>query len=484
MLRPLLKGLTLETSMWKDTSAMMRRTLLVRENLETIARKTDIDLKAKTPEAFDEMLKRLGKQIKIDSGGDNIWIISYRNRDPKLATKVVEALLNIFVEKSLGDTRKDTSKTRQFLEKQIEEYEVKLVSAEERLRDFKQKNMALMAGGTDHFARMEAQGKELAQAKLELQEAENRRAELLRQLATVDESLSIEESVDAIPHPLDGRIQALETSLDQLLLNYTERHPDVITARRLLAELKRQKEQALLKNPEEGKGNGGITRKQMENPLYQQLKVQLGAAEGEVAALAVRVQEYERRLQELQHQFDVSLKIETEFKNLNRDYGINKKNYDELLARREQLALSDEVSQTTDDVQFNIIDPPREPVEPEGPNRPLLNIMVLAVGMGAGIGLAWLLSMLRPSIYTKRDFENITSLPVLGTVTRIWTHGELINRRMEVAFFALGCAVLLGLFVGINMLRVYEVDVTSKLAGLGIHQNLLSKIPGLAEPSL
>src|SRR4051812_26300264 len=56
MLRPLLKGLVINDSLLQDTVALMRRTLLTRPNLEELARRTDLDLMAKTPAEFDRLI--------------------------------------------------------------------------------------------------------------------------------------------------------------------------------------------------------------------------------------------------------------------------------------------------------------------------------------------------------------------------------------------------------------------------------------------
>ena len=83
MLRPLLRGLAVDNSIREDTVNMMRRTLLVRPNLETVARKTDMDLQAKTPEEFDTLLIDLGTDISVSgTARDNIFDISYENADP------------------------------------------------------------------------------------------------------------------------------------------------------------------------------------------------------------------------------------------------------------------------------------------------------------------------------------------------------------------------------------------------------------------
>ena len=127
---------------------------------------------------------------------------------------------------------------------------------------------------------------------------------------------------------------------------------------------------------------------------------------------------------------------------MNRDYDIDKRNYDKLVERREALKISDDASQSTAEVQFNVIEPPREPLVPTGPNRVLLSAAVLCAGLGVGVGIAFLIGLLRPSFYSREECELVTQLPVLGVVSRIWTRGEMVRRRMDVVTFGVGCFVL------------------------------------------
>lgn len=474
MLRPLLRGLAVDDQVARSSVQLISRTLLARPNLEEVARKTDMDLKVKTPKEMDALLTRLSKQIQVQkTRRDKIFVISYKNQDPKLATRVVEAILNMFVERSLGENRKDSSQTKRFIDEQIKEYESRLVSAEERLKEFKRRNLGQMPGTTGgYFEKLQAMNVQIADAKLELQEAENRRDELKEQLEDVDQWFDGEDefALDSMGgHPLDGRIQALEESLDQLLLKYTERHPDVAGTRRMLEHLREERDADMESSEDFGTeedAEPGLGRQQIENPVFQQLKIALGEAEAIIASIQARVEEYGKRKEELERLVETTLQVEAEFSRLNRDYDLNKRNYGELIERRESLTLSEEVRQKTDDIQFNIIEPPRVPVVPVSPKRPMLNGAVLAVGLGAGLGFAWLIGMLRPGLYTKEEFSAVAEIPVLGVVSRILTPKEVFRRRMEFASFAMGCMVLFAMFGGLFALESMEIDLVSKLQDL------------------
>ena len=100
-------------------------------------------------------------------------------------------------------------------------------------------------------------------------------------------------------------------------------------------------------------------------------------------------------------------------------------------------------------------------VLPAGPDRPLLNTVVIVIGLGAGVAIALLVALLRPGIYTRDGLAQLTNLPVLGIVSRIWTPRERFRRRLEVVSFGAGCVGLLALFVGIVLLEALSVDLVN-----------------------
>ncbi|RXM21754.1 chain length-determining protein, partial [Citrobacter sp. AAK_AS5] len=87
---------------------------------------------------------------------------------------------------------------------------------------------------------------------------------------------------------IDGRIDTLKRNLDELLLRYTDQHPDVVGTRRLLEELESQKRTQI----ESMQAMGGSQFGALDsNPVYQQMKLALVQAESRVASLRVRVAE-------------------------------------------------------------------------------------------------------------------------------------------------------------------------------------------------
>ena len=468
ILRPLLRGLTVQTNV-DQRVRLMTRTLLSHPNLEKIARMTDLDIRAKTPKDMENLINRLSVGISLtgDRADRNLYSISYEHPDPAVAKKIVQAVLTTFVESSLGESRKDTNVAQQFLDQQIKDYEKKLSDAEDRLTEFKRKNVGFLPGqGGGYFERLQSTHDELEQANLALREAEKVQDELQAQLDKVAKSQVGLNDLARMQYtsPLDNRIQLLKTKLDELLLKYTDQHPDVIELKSTIASLEDQKEAELKAISADGSEVGLES-----NPMYQQLKVSLGQAVANVAAAKVRVREYEQRRDQLAKQVDILPQVETELKRLDRDYAINKQNYEELLARRETAQMSEEVEQTGDNVQYKVVDPPRVPSSPSGPKRLLLSSAVLVFGLGIGVAVALLLAQFNPVVFTRRALQNISGLPIFGAISIVMTPELKFRNRLRHGVFALA---------GILLMVAYTVVMVSQRAGFSGSRSLVDIVMG------
>ncbi|MFN2349111.1 MAG: XrtA system polysaccharide chain length determinant [Thioalkalivibrio sp.] len=466
MLRPLLRGLAVDTNI-RERVNFMTRTLLTRPNLEKVARITDMHLDARTDAQMDGVIARLRSGISIlGSDEHNLYTLSYSDANPERAHAVVQALLTIFVESALGDTRVDSDMAQRFIDQQIAEYEQRLGAAEQRLANFRRDNVGMLPGERgDYYQRMQQAQSQLEDARLRLREAENRRDEVQRQLAGEEPTFGIVGGglPQAATSALDGRIQNMEQRLDEMLLSYTEQHPDVISLRRTLRNLERQKQQELALLAE---SRSGMADPQLDsNPVYQQMRMTLSNAEVEVSSLRVRVQEYQAQVDELQRMVDTIPNIEAELKRLDRDYSVNRENYEQLLRRRESASMSQSVEDRGEQVQFRVVDPARVPLSPSGPNRPMLFAAVLFLGLVAGAGLAFVVAQLRPVFDDRRLLNALTGFPVLGTVTQVMDRRTRIRERVELMSFASVTGALLVAFGLMVMLGGLQMHLVERLLG-------------------
>ena len=432
ILKPLLAGMTSVPNVEQQVS-IMSRTLLSRPNVERVMRMVDLDVNARTPREQQRQLDELMGKIRIGGTANyDIYTITYSNSNPRLVRDVVQSLLTIFVEGSLKGKTSETRKAVQFIDDQIKAYEDKLVAAENLVMEFRRKHTGLLPrGGADFSSQLQQAADQLSAARLELVEAQQARNAIAGQISGDEPILSVDPHPASIDNPeLDGRIAALNKNLDAMLLQFTELHPDIVAARRLVAQLEARK-------VEESKLRAASDPGRNYSPMLQQLKVAQTEAEARVAAIGARVQEYEARHQHLLAQVHAVPEVESQLAQLNRDYLINKENYEKLSGRREAAKLSGDLSSTTDMMTFKIIDPPTVPLTPNGPNRPLLSTLVLGGALLTGIAAALLISQVRPTFLTPSELRARTGLSVLGTVSMNWTEREKVKRqRANVAFGA------------------------------------------------
>jgi len=457
VLKPLMAGLAIQPDINQQVN-MLTRTLLTRPNIEKMMRMSDLDLGVKGQADKDRLIDQMIGSITFGaSRGDNIYNISYRNEKPDKAKKVVQSLVSMFVESGLGDKRKDAESARKFIEEQIKNYEQKLLEAENRLKEFKLKNIARDEEfGKDAFSRMSELGSRIGEARLQLREAENSRDALKRQIETGQEELmTSQQNADpvadySIPE-FDGRIDGLKRSLDELLRRYTDAHPDVAGTRRIIAQLEEQKRQEGEKRKKAAAANpqaAGATPTTLANPVTQQLKVALAEAEGNVASLRSRVAEYEDRLAKLRQRVYLQPEIEAEFMQLNRDVAVQKSKYDQLVARRETASMSSELDSSASLAEFRLIEPPRVTPKPVAPNRPVLLSGVFAGALAAGLALAFVLSQIRSTFLDSRTLREVTGFPVLGSVSFLANDAWVKRARRRAVMFLSGVGGLILAYSG------------------------------------
>ena len=444
ILQPLMSGLAIEPNL--DQQIMiLSRTLISRPNVEKLVRMADLDLNIKSKAAQEALIDNLMKALTIKTTSrDNLYTLAFSDPQPERAKRVVQSLVSIFVESGLGDKRKDTDQAKKFIDDQIQVYQRKLEEAENRLKEFKLKHIALQtADDKDYFGRISEVSASLERAKLELREAENSRDALKRQIVGEEPSLlpDVPEATSGVSIPeIDGRIDAMKRNLDGLLQRFTEMHPDVVGTRRMIKELEEQKRKEIVERKKLAVSSPASVAN--TNPVYQQLKISLAENEATVASLRVRVAEYQSRYNLLKDAMKMVPQIEAELTQLNRDYDINKKNYESLVSRRESATISGEMDASAAGVNFRLIDPPRVAPKPVAPNRLILLPLAFVLALGAGLFAPFAASQVRPVFFDARGLREVSGLPLLGTVSKSVTEVDVAREKKRLRQFIAGLALL------------------------------------------
>jgi len=467
-LRPALQGLTIDQNVDAQIN-YVRQSLLEGPQLERIAKDAGVLSPTVTDErARVKILNALSDRIVLGvfsagtqgderSTAGTIYSFHYTDGERARSLRVVESLLNTFVEETLGGKREGSQQAQQFLETQIKDYEQRLSAAEDKLAAFKKKNVGLMPsdqGG--YFVQLQKEVDAAKKAESDLSVAMSRRDELAKQLHS-DAVISAAGS-SGVSGGRGGssggdtlsRIQETQARLDELLLKYTDRHPDVIATRATLAELK-QRRATELANLQRGDASAIASSGAGNNPVYQSMQLELNKVDVEIAALRREVAQHQGTVADLRQRLNSAPQVEAEYQQLNRDYDVNKAQYTALLESYQKARLG-ERADNAGSVRFEVVLPPNSPLVPVWPKRSLFLGLIWLAALGVGGAIAYGLHTLKPILSSVRAVNDLTAFPVLGVVSvafptaqrkKMWRHVWRISAASACLVLALGLALVL-----------------------------------------
>ncbi len=495
VLTPLLRGLAAENQVPAQLD-VLQRTLLSRPNLEKLISNTDLDLSITGPGDLETMVAELGSTIRINPQTRNLFTITYRNTNPKLAFDVVQTILTTFIESKTGSNRSEMQNALVFLEQQIATYERQLREAEKRRADFRAKYVDLLPAGEGGGTRLEQGQINVRQLQGRLQDELTKRDMLKSELAsmppllvtemepplaanqqipiTIAERAAAAQARPLLPEQI--RVKEAESLLADLALVYTPQHPDVISARRRLDALKITANAAVAAlDAQAAAASGAATAataaaaaaaaapgapapapgrsRSVANPLYEPMKVRLLETEATTVSLQRQLADATMERDRLQEIARGAPGLQAEFLNLNRDYDVVSKNYQELLSRREAMRIATAAEADADKIKIQIVDPPQVPQNPVAPRRALLITAVLLAGIMGGLALALLLAQFDQSFHTLDELRDF-GLPVAGSISLIAVTSRT-GRLVSAFSFAMALTLLISVY-GALLLRLLK----------------------------
>jgi polysaccharide chain length determinant protein (PEP-CTERM system associated) len=453
MLKDLLEGVTVAVDVNRQVQ-VMQQTLLSRPNMERVLRMSDLDLAASSDAQVAALAAQVRSRVELTPVAPNLFRLSYEDHDRQKAQRVVQSLLTIFVESNLGLSRQDISQARRFLDEQIRDYEQQLSEAEQRRAQFRRDNIGLLPGDENYFARMQREKAELVDRRRQYNDAVLTRTELAKQALNVPKFIAIRTAggTNKDSFTTADQVAELRRKLAELdAAGYTPLHPDVIAAQESLDKAVEQYNQEKAASAEANAGDESPLNPNatMINPVWEQIQVKLVEADTTIASLKSRMAEQETMIAQLDELAKTVPNVEAELLRLDRDYDIVKKKYEDLLQRRESARITQDLEGKTDKVQFRVIEPPDLPRGPSSPNRAALLSASLLVGLGAGLGVAFLLSQVHHTFSTANRLRASFDLPVLGTISAVSFDSYSRRRRIELISFSvvLVCLILAYVFV-------------------------------------
>src|SRR3954454_507554 len=417
----------------------LKQTLTSNENLVRVVRRSDLNSLVASERDLPGIIAGLRQRIAITAqpdGGIEIKassnISGFSNgQNARTAAATVQTLIDLFVEQNLSGDRRETGQSLQFYDEELRRREVALQQAEQRRIEFDQRFMGVLPGAGTISDRMSAAQAELANLEQQIAAANGSLSAMRAQLAATPPTIAGVGGDNS--GTATGQIAALQGQLNRnLAQGWTESHPDVVALRQQIARLRP------FAAAEARNGNGGG----MSNPSYVSLRAMLAEREAALAAATARRNQLTSDLGQLSSRQSTEPGLAAEQARLTRDYDVLKQQYDQLLANREQVRLRSDVQSRTSPINVQVVEPPSVPTVPAAPNRPVFLTLILIVGLGAGLGAAFLAGQLQTTFPTQQKLAEATGLPVLGTVSEVVTPSERRRRRQLLAWFGGASAAL------------------------------------------
>ncbi len=416
----------------------VRQTLVSAVNLEKVVRSTRLGDQITDASQMETATSRLADDIKVVSEGENLFeitAVSGRSdlsdaENAQLAQVIVQRMIDIFREENMGGARGDMRETLDFINAQLEARQRELEAAEQRRLEFEAQYPELIGGTAALQQELNGTRSELRSVEADLAAAESALAAIDGQMASTPRTLLTPGSGG----PAAALAQAEATLAQYRSQGLTDQHPDVVALNRQIATLR-----------ERAAADGGVSG--TPNPAYTSLVSIRSQRLANVQALQSRAAALRAEISAIMDSQSREPGVAAEAQRISRDYDVLRQQYEELLQDREELRLRGQVENERSAVQFEVVDPPSTPRTPAAPNRPLLLVAVLIVGLGGGAGFAFALGKLGSTFATASQLERRFDLPVIGTISHTVTEAGRALRRKHLKYFAAASASLGVLFI-------------------------------------
>ncbi len=443
--------------------------ILSRSNLEQIIEQFGLYEEAGSmylEDKIEGLRRRIKVKIERARHGAEAFSISFTGSDPQRVMRIANTLASYFMDENLKVREAQAIGTSEFLDAELEKTKKRLEEKEQKLATFRAKYLGGLPDELESNLRtLDRMQRELTDKAATLRDLNNSIASLDTQISQIartssdvadglgsggDDSSSFDEGLGGSEDK--AALEVAQAKYDQLLLRYTDKHPDVKKVKKTIEKLKTKMAEAELNPPEvqPAKADPPDISKDASAPMKAQraqLAVEVNMLQSEIARLQDQMKVYQQRVED-------TPKRELEMQSLKRDYGNIQGIYNSLLDRKLEAELSVNMEKKQKGEQFRILDHARLPEKPISPNVKLMFLMSVAGGLGIGAGIIFLKEFINFSVIQRDDqIETLLDLPILASIPSLEKPGDRMKKRVERAMFACCCCyggVFLAFFAILN----------------------------------
>jgi polysaccharide chain length determinant protein (PEP-CTERM system associated) len=429
------------------------------------------ELRQRVP--LEEVIGRMRSDIKLEIKSAELrglreatvaFTITYQGSDPATVASVTNTLASFYNEENKKARERQATGTAEFLKVQLSETKARLDEQEQRVSGFKRRHLGELPQQMEtNLATLDRLHAQLRQNADSQTRAADRKQSLSGQLAEA-ESLFNSPYAGAAAGAAAGqmtpvgppevreaaRLAQKKEELAQLRTQFSDKYPDVVKLAAEVAALEREIAKA---KPEEP--NPGVTAAPPVmsagpmTPYVLRLKESLAEVQTELKVLKTEEGRLRESIAVYQARVDNVPRREQEFKELSRDYESTRELYASLMKRYEEAQLAESMEQRQKGEQFKVLDPAVASLKPAAPNRLKFLLMAVVGSIGLAFGAVLLAEQLDTSFHDLDELRSFSNVPVLASIPRIVTRGELRRQRwrmrLGVSAAVAGLAVIVGL---------------------------------------
>lgn len=363
------------------------------------------DSETEDPELeIETTVKILQQKISVAPIPDSALLeVSFQHKNPKVAANVVNTLVNMFINRHM--TIENDEQKRDFYLQQSKLLEQKLKKNEHALQELKLKNGILSSIPEEKRLLVEQQMKleaEHGQSIIKIKEIEERISQLKNQLEKTSNNPQALAS-------LNKRLLDLEAEESKLLSSFNKNSRVVTNVKSEINSVK-----ARIKKLGSGKTYGNSPSPSGES-LHARLQDTLLDQEVEIGALKAAEQAQLAQIEKNRSKIVLLDKMEKALDRQEEQILIDQKNYKMFLAKFEQTSITNALDEKGI-TNVKIVEPAYIPNRPVAGKRRLAVMLSMLFGLFGGIGLAYLLELIGPTIDTKKDVERYLGVPVLASI--------------------------------------------------------------------
>ena len=366
------------------------------------------------------------------------FVLAYEGRNPQKVQRVANVLVSLFLEQNLKERVQQVEETSSFLEAEIARIKKELSEMESRVAAFKEKHInelpEMMQVNMQSLNNLERSIESLYQQISSLKERESY---FQSQLAHLNPSLANESRI---------RLEELKLQLVALTRRFSDEYPDIKKTRAEIVEL----EKKLAAAPS---GPGGLP----DNPAYISMSAQLASVRAELASVKEQRAHLQAEAVEYQRRMTASPAVEDEYNDLISARQSIQAKHDDLVAKLMEAKVARGLEKGQKGERFTLMEAPRLPEKPYKPNRLLILLVGLVLGIGTGVGTAALRELSDMSVRSADRLSRLTQLPILARVPVIDTPRELAQRKKRI--LAISAAVLVVFIGGLVVLHYQVIDL-------------------------